>query len=59
MIIYIGGYCIIIPEWRYLWLIFILLMFSGFFIIDRLYKSNVINYKNKEYFVSYFDLFHL
>ena len=44
MLIYIGGYCIIIPEWRYLWLIFILLIFSGFFIIDRLYKSKVINY---------------
>ena len=43
MIIYMGGYCIIIPEWRYLWFIFVLLMISGFFMIDRLYKTKVFN----------------
>ncbi|WP_048191096.1 glycosyltransferase family 39 protein [Methanobacterium sp. SMA-27] len=42
MMIYIGGYCLIIPEWRYLWFIFILLMVSGFYMIDILYKDNVL-----------------
>ena len=45
MIIYIGGYCLIIPEWRYLWFIFILLMISSFYMIDRMYKSNFMNLK--------------
>ena len=45
MIIYIGGYCLIIPEWRYLWFIFVLLMISSFYIIDWMYKSNVMNLK--------------
>ncbi len=35
MLIYIGGYCLIIPEWRYLWFIFVLLMASSFFMVDR------------------------
>ena len=34
MLIYVGGYCLVIPEWRYLWFIFILLMVSGFFMVD-------------------------
>jgi hypothetical protein len=42
MLIYIGGYCLIIPEWRYLWFIFVLLIFSGFLMVDRLYKSHVL-----------------
>lgn len=41
ILIYIGGYSLIIPEWRYLWLIFILIMISGFYIVDSLYKSRV------------------
>ena len=45
MVIYMGGYCIITPEWRYLWFIFVLLMVSSFFMIDRLYKTNVLNIK--------------
>lgn len=42
-LIYMGGYCLIIPEWRYLWFIFILLTISGFFIIDRLYRNELIS----------------
>ena len=45
MIIYIGGYCLIIPEWRYLWFIFVLLMISSFYMVDRIYKSNIMNLK--------------
>ena len=41
--IYVGGYCVITPEWRYLWLIFVLLMVSGFYMIDNINKSNLIN----------------
>jgi hypothetical protein len=41
MIIYIGGYWIIIPEWRYLWFIFVLLTISSFFMIDRLHKTRL------------------
>ena len=37
--VYIGGYCMIIPEWRYFWFIFILLILSSFLMIDRLYKN--------------------
>ena len=43
MIIYMGGYCLITPEWRYLWFIFVLLMISSFFIVDCLYKTHVLN----------------
>ncbi len=42
LIIYVGGYCLIIPEWRYLWFVFILLMISSFFIVDKLHKKNLI-----------------
>jgi hypothetical protein len=45
MLIYMGGYCLIIPEWRYLWFIFVLLMVSSFFMVDRLSKSHVMNLK--------------
>ena len=41
MLFYIGGYSLIIPEWRYLWFIFILIMITGFYIVDNLYKSRV------------------
>jgi len=51
MIIYMGGYCIIIHEWRYLWFIFVLLMVSSFFMIDRLYKTNVINIRIRNIFL--------
>jgi hypothetical protein len=43
ILIYVGGYCLIIPEWRYLWFVFILLIVSGFFIVDRLHKNNLIS----------------
>jgi 4-amino-4-deoxy-L-arabinose transferase-like glycosyltransferase len=43
ILIYIGGYCLIIPEWRYLWIIFTLLTISGFFIIDKLHKNDLIS----------------
>jgi hypothetical protein len=51
MIIYIGGYCLIIPEWRYLWFIFVLLMVSSFFMIDRLHKTNIINLQIRNIFL--------
>jgi len=41
--IYMGGYWLIIPEWRYLWFIFILFTLSGFIIIDRLYQRDLIS----------------
>jgi hypothetical protein len=40
--LYVGGYCLIIPEWRYYWFIFILLMLMGFYLIDSLYKNKTI-----------------
>ncbi len=43
MLIYVVGYCLVIPEWRYYWFIFILLMISGFFMVDRLYKNQFFN----------------
>ncbi len=51
MIIYIGGYCLIIPEWRYLWFVFVLLMVSSFFMIDRLHRTNVINLQIRNIFL--------
>ncbi len=45
MLIYIGGYCLIIPEWRYLWFIFIILMISSFYMVDRWYKNHIFNVK--------------
>jgi hypothetical protein len=43
MFLYVGGYCLIIPEWRYYWFIFILLMLMGFYLIDNLYKNKILN----------------
>ncbi|AEG18531.1 ArnT family glycosyltransferase [Methanobacterium paludis] len=43
MFIYVGGYCLIVPEWRYYFLIFILLMLMGFYLIDTLYKNKNLN----------------
>jgi hypothetical protein len=54
MLIYMGGYCLITPEWRYLWFIFVLLMFSGFYILDRLYKSKTINLTMRNIFLVFF-----
>ena len=39
MLIYVGGYTLIIPEWRYLWFIYILIMVTSFVMIDSLYKN--------------------
>ena len=47
MFIYTIGYCLIAVEWRYLWLVFILLMVASFYLVDNLYKSKAINYKIK------------
>lgn len=41
--IYISGYLLIIPEWRYLWPIFILLVVSAFYLVDILFKNRSIN----------------
>jgi 4-amino-4-deoxy-L-arabinose transferase-like glycosyltransferase len=48
MVIYMGGYCLIIPEWRYLWFIFILLTVSSFLIVDKLQSNGSIsnNFRN-------------
>ncbi|MCE7697962.1 MAG: hypothetical protein K8E24_003700 [Methanobacterium paludis] len=43
MFLYVGGYCLIIPEWRYYWFIFILLMLMGFYLVDTLYKNKTLN----------------
>lgn len=43
MFIYIGGYCLILVEWRYFWFIFILIMFIGYFLVDNLYKNGITN----------------
>ena len=43
IVIYIGGYCFIAVEWRYFFFIFILLMLTGFYLIDNLYKSKTFN----------------
>ncbi len=51
MIIYMGGYCLITPEWRYLWFIFVLLMISSFFMVDRLYKTHVLNLTVRNIFI--------
>jgi len=42
MFIYVGGYCLIVPEWRYLWLFFVLLTMSSFIIVDSLHKNHLI-----------------
>ena len=51
MIIYMGGYCLITPEWRYLWFIFVLLMISSFFMVDCLYKTHVLNLTVRNIFI--------
>ena len=51
ILIYVGGYCLIIPEWRYLWFVFILLIVSSFFIVDRLHKNNLISIKIRNIFL--------
>ena len=42
MFIYMGGYCIIIPEWRYLWFICLLVMMIAFCLVDSLFKDDMI-----------------
>jgi len=51
MFLYIGGYCLIIPEWRYLWLIFLLLIMSSFIIIDNLHKNHLISINIRNIFL--------
>lgn len=45
MFIYTIGYCLIVVEWRYLWLVFILLIIASFYLVDNLYKFKTINSK--------------
>ncbi len=47
MLIYTGGYCIILVESRYLELIYSLLAFTGAYLIDSSFKLKVINNKVK------------
>lgn len=42
--IYIGGYTLILVEWRYFWFIFVLIMFTGFYIVNTLFESKSINF---------------
>jgi hypothetical protein len=51
MFIYMGGYCLIVPEWRYLWLIFVLLTMSSFIIIDSLQKNQIISISMRNIFL--------
>lgn len=41
--IYIGGYTLVTVEWRYFWFIFILIMFTGFYLVSTLFKHKNIN----------------
>lgn len=41
--IYIGGYTLVTVEWRYFWFIFILIMFTGFYLVSTLFKHKTIN----------------
>ncbi|HML06222.1 MAG TPA: hypothetical protein VK426_10650 [Methanobacterium sp.] len=45
MFIYTIGYCFIAIEWRYLWLIFIILIVASFYLVDNLYTSKTISSK--------------
>lgn len=49
--IYLGGYTLIFIEWRYLWLIFFLLIISGFYLIDNLSKNRDISIKFRNIFL--------
>lgn len=41
MFIYAIGYCFIFVIWRYLWFTFILIMITGFYLVDSMYKSKM------------------
>ncbi len=41
--IYIGGYTLVTVEWRYFWFIFILIMFTAFYLVSLLYRDKTIN----------------
>jgi hypothetical protein len=41
--IYLAGYTLITVEWRYFWFIFILIMFTGFYLVNALLKTRAIN----------------
>ena len=43
ILIYSGGYCFILVEWRYLWLVCILLMFTGAYLIDIYFRNRTFN----------------
>lgn len=49
--IYVGGYCLIVPEWRYLWFIFVLLSISSFIIIDSSHKNQLITISIRNIFL--------
>ncbi|MCE7697954.1 MAG: hypothetical protein K8E24_003660 [Methanobacterium paludis] len=43
ILIYSGGYCFILVEWRYLWLVCFLLMFTGAYLIDIYFRNRSFN----------------
>jgi len=47
ILIYSGGYCLIFVEPRYLWPVSILLLITGFYLIENMYKSQIFNSKLK------------
>ena len=43
--IYIGGYTLVVVEWRYFWFIFVLMMFTAFYMVNTLFENKLINFK--------------
>ncbi|MGB9937445.1 MAG: hypothetical protein ACPK7O_06965 [Methanobacterium sp.] len=43
MLIYSGGYCLVLLESRYIWLVYILLGFTGAYIINAAFKTKLFN----------------
>jgi len=41
--LYLGGYCLVAVEERYLWPIIILIVFTGFYMISKTYDNKIIN----------------
>ena len=47
ILIYSGGYALILVEARYLWLIYVLLLLTGAYLLEMLFKVDVFNNKMK------------
>ncbi|HML06177.1 MAG TPA: hypothetical protein VK426_10420, partial [Methanobacterium sp.] len=43
LLLYVSGYILIYLEWRYLWLVFILIVISGFYLVQSIYNTKIIN----------------